>query len=141
MTTDKPEIVTDAEAAANWIASALTSSDYQADFTVESLKEVERFFLEHTQDGKPKPNGLLSEDLGSRLFALGSYVGEVIRREVDGEWVGSDDDPQSEINIAVRIPPDTMMWPVQRVIKRLQNGPEDNIYHYGLVAIEQRESQ
>ncbi len=78
----------------------------------------------------------MAQQTGARLFALGSYVGEVIRREGNGEWVGSDGDPQAEINIAVRLPPDLLMWPVQRVMKRLKNGPEDNIYHYGLAALE-----
>jgi hypothetical protein len=136
MTAPKPTIMSDAEKAANWVASALTATGYRADFSLQSLREIERVFVEHSADGKPKPSGLLSQDTGARLFALGSYVGEVIRRAGQGEWVVSDDDPKAEINIAVRLPPDLLLWPVQRVMKRLRNGPEDNIYHYGLAAIE-----
>lgn len=131
----KPTVVSDAEKAGNWIATALTASGYKADFSVCSLQEIERFFIEHTEDGQPKPSGLLAQDLGVRLFALGSYVGEVIRREGRGEWVASDHDPHAEINIAVRLPDGGVIWPVQRVMKRLKNGPEDNIYHYGLAVL------
>jgi hypothetical protein len=131
----KPTVVSDAEKAANWIVTALAASGYRVDFSMESLQEIERFFTEHSNEGKPKAGGLLSQDIGARLFALGSYVGEVIRREGKGEWVVSDGDPQAEINIAVRLPPDVLLWPVQRVMKRLRNGPEENIYHYGLAAL------
>jgi len=132
----KATVVSDAEKAANRVAIALNSSGYKADFSMRSLAEIERFFVEHSKDGKPKPGGLLAQHTGARVFALGSYVGEVIRREGKGEWVGSDDDPKAEINIAVRLSTGVLLWPVQRVMKRLRNGPEDNIYHYGLAALE-----
>jgi hypothetical protein len=63
-------------------------------------------------------------------------VGSVIRREGKGDWLASDGDAQAEINIAVCLPSGVKLWPVQRVIKRLRNGPEDNIYHYGLAVLE-----
>jgi hypothetical protein len=59
-----------------------------------------------------RPGGLLSQDLGSRLFAVGAYIGEVIPRERGGEWVADDNSPQAEINIAVRLPDGTTCWPV-----------------------------
>ena len=42
-----------------------------------------------------------------------------------------DSDANGEINIAIKFPDNTVIWPVQRVIKRIQNGPEDSIYIYG----------
>jgi hypothetical protein len=138
MAEPRPAIVSDAEEAANWIAAALNESGYGADFSAQSLREIERFFVEHSEEGRPKPGGLLAQDTGARLFAMGSYVGEVIRRKGGGEWVGSDDDPQAEINITMRQSGGALLWPVQRVMKRLLNGPEDNIYHYGLVVLDRR---
>jgi hypothetical protein len=57
-------IVRDVAAAAEWMAKALNSSGYRADFSITSLKELDRFFDEHSSDGKPKPGGLLSEATG-----------------------------------------------------------------------------
>ncbi len=37
MTESKPKIVSDAEKAANWIATALNASGYRADFSLQSL--------------------------------------------------------------------------------------------------------
>jgi hypothetical protein len=82
--TAPPKIVRDAVDSADQISRALSQSGYNADFSLESLKEIDRFFDEHVTSGKAKPGGLLSQELGSRLFALGSYVGEVIRRRNNG---------------------------------------------------------
>lgn len=53
-------------------------------------------------EGQAVPDGLLSEKLGSRIFALGSYVGEVIIRAYDGTWRVDDNDPEGELNIGGR---------------------------------------
>ena len=128
------KVVSDALALAEQIARALSQSGYKADFSLESLKEVDRFFDEQAANGQPKPGGLLSQQLGARLFAIGAYVGEVIRRQNAGQWQGDDSDPQAEINIAVRLKTGVILWPVQRVMKRFKNGAEDGIWIYGVVA-------
>ncbi|HKQ78173.1 MAG TPA: hypothetical protein VJ810_31025 [Blastocatellia bacterium] len=125
-------VIEDAAKASAWIATALSSSGYIADFTAASLWQIDRFFDEQTQAGTAKPGGLLSQDLGSRLFAIGAYIGEVIRRERGGEWVADDNDPQAEINIALRLTDGAICWPVQRTVKRFKNGPEDGIAAYGV---------
>ena len=129
----EPKIVSDALSAAEWIAKALSSSGYRANFSLNSLKEIDRFLEEQAPGGNPKPGGLLSQDLGARIFALGAYVGEVIRRRAKGEWQGDDSDPDAEINLVVRLKDGDIIWPVQRVMKRFKNGAEDGIYHYGFV--------
>lgn len=67
-------ILEDVQTSAEWISTALASSGYQADFSPDSLIEIDRFFAEHCRDGKAVRGGLLSESLGSRLFAVGAYV-------------------------------------------------------------------
>ncbi|MGQ3101459.1 MAG: hypothetical protein ACT6Q5_09050 [Sphingopyxis solisilvae] len=124
-------IVSDALASAEWIANALLSSGYRADFTLASLGEVDRFFEEHAPGGVARPDGLLSEDVGSRLFAIGSYVGETLRRQLGGEWIGDDKDPQAEINVSIKLADGSIIWPIQRAMKRFRNGPEDSIVAYG----------
>jgi hypothetical protein len=128
------KIVSDALASAEQISRALSQSGYKADFSLESLKQVDRFLEEQVANGQPKPGGLLSQQLGARLFAIGAYVGEVIRRQNGGEWQGDDSDPRAEINIAVRLKTGVILWPVQRVMKRFKNGAEDGIWIYGAAA-------
>lgn len=129
------KIAADVQSAAQWIAVALNSSGYRADFSFESLKEIDRFLDEQAPRGRPTPKGLLSESLGARLFALGSYVGEVIRREAGGTWQGDDADPRGEINVSLRLNSGSTIWPVQRVMKRFKEGPEESIYAYGAAVV------
>jgi hypothetical protein len=124
-------VIEDAKEASSWIATALSSSGYAADFSPASLREIDRFFDDQAQGGVAKPGGLLSQHLGARLFAVGAYIGEVIRRERGGEWVAKEYDPEAELNIAVRLPDGSTFWPMQRALKRFKNGPEDGIAAYG----------
>jgi hypothetical protein len=126
MTTLLQDIPTAAVAAGH----ALRQSRYAADFSGPSLWQVERFFEDNTGGGKPR--GELARDTGKRLFAIGCYVGEVIRRERGGEWKADDADPQGEINVALHLRDGSVIWPVQRVMKRVTQGAEDSIAAYGL---------
>ena len=120
----------DIDASAAWIAQALKSSAYHADFSPQRLWSIDRFFDDNSKRGQPKRGGLLASDLGRRIFALGAYVGEVIRRNAGGTWHGNDDDPDGEINVEVVLADGTRMWPVRRVMKRYKNGPEDGVAAY-----------
>lgn len=96
-------------------------------FTLRGLWEIGRFLDEHSQNGAARPGGLLSSGLGQRIFAVQSYVGEVVRRKRGGHWVGDDNDPGAEINVELQLPDGTRCWPVKRAMKRFKNGPEDGI--------------
>lgn len=113
------------------IARALNSSGYVADFSPASLWEIDRFFTDHSLAGVAKPGGLLSEDLGQRVFAIGSYMGEVIRRGLGGGWVGDEQAPDAEVTVALELTDGTRCWPIQRAMKRFKNGDEDSIGVWG----------
>jgi len=122
----------DAIGGAAWIAEALKSSGYHADFSVQSLKEVDRFFDEQVTQGAAHPKGLLGQQLGQRLFCLGAYVGEVIRRACGGSWHADESDPQAEVNLTLRLPDGSLLWPVQRVMKRFQHGAGESLHAYAI---------
>ncbi len=127
----KPTLLQDIMTSKDWIAKALNSSNYAADFSIGSLKEIDRFF-----DEQNTPDGILNRNRGQILFALGAYIGEVIISAYGGEWLTDDSDPQGEINIAVKLKDDSIIFPVQRAMKRYANGKEDSIYDYGIVLSE-----
>jgi hypothetical protein len=125
-------VVDNALRMAELVAAALTKDGYDADFTPASLWEIDRFFDEQTRKGEPRRWGLLARDTSLRLFSIGAYVGEVVRRDVGGEWEGDDADEQPELNLALRLVDDGLVWPVQRAIKRMRNGAEDGIVAYAV---------
>ncbi|MEV4334790.1 hypothetical protein AB0K02_30460 [Streptomyces sp. NPDC049597] len=120
----------DIQVYSEWIAQALSSSGYRVDFTPDSAREIERFLAESADAGNPVPGGLLAEDTGARLFAVGAYVGELIRRTKGGEWVVDDADPQGEINVELHLPDGSVVWPVQRVLKRFYGDATESIAVY-----------
>ena len=110
------------------ITKILKNLFYKADFSINSLKEIDRFF-----DEQNTPDGIINRNRGQILFALGAYIGEVIISAYGGEWLTDDNDPQGEVNIAVKLKNGSIIFPVQRAMKRYQNGKEDSIYDYGYV--------
>ena len=112
------------------VALALTKSGYEADFSPASLWEIDRFFDEETRKGEPRRWGLLAKETSLRLFSVGAYVGEVVRREAGGEWEADDADEQAELNLALRFPDGRMAWPVQQAVRRMRDGEKEAIVPY-----------
>jgi hypothetical protein len=50
----------DIDASAAWIAQALQSSGYLADFSAPSLWSIDRFIDDNSDRGQPKRSGLLA---------------------------------------------------------------------------------
>lgn len=130
--TEQNTLKDDINKGSTWISSALNSSGYKADYSIESLKEIDRFFDEHVENGEPKKGGLLSESLNSRMFSLGAYVGETLINNYGGKWSYDENDPTDEFKVQVILSDGAIIWPMQRVMKRLKNGKEDSIYGYGV---------
>lgn len=118
-------LLEDIHISSDWVVKALNSSGYNADYSLESMKEIDRFFDEQSSE-----TGILSKNTGNILFSLGSYIGETAIKLYGGEWITDDNDPQGEINIAVKLANGTMIWPVIRCMKRFKVGSEESIYAY-----------
>ena len=116
----------------DWIVKAFAADGFKLDYTIDSIIEVDRFFTKNMKNGQPRKGGrLYGKGFGPILFSIGSYVGETIINNVkDSEWITNDNDPQGELNVSLKMPNDGEIWPIQKVIKRFQNGSEDSIYPY-----------
>ncbi|HXR42309.1 MAG TPA: hypothetical protein VN738_07865 [Acidothermaceae bacterium] len=122
-------IVEDVRGAAVSIADIANDAGYSFDFSARSLWDVERFLDDNASGGEPKAGGLLSKDLGSRVFALGAYVGEVIREAVGGEWV-SDDSADDDSTVTLRTGAGELLWPNQQVMKRIMTSDSQSVLDY-----------
>jgi hypothetical protein len=127
----EPKVITDVREAAEWMAKELTAWGYRGDFSVESLKDIDRLVDEQFPNGRPKPGGFFARDVGASIFALGAYVGETIRRHDEGQWLARDSDPDDVIDLTVKLKSGTIFWPMQRTMKRLLHGAADGLYVYG----------
>jgi hypothetical protein len=120
----------------DWLVTAFASDQIELDYSIQSLRKIDRFFEQHAENGKAKPNGRLSTNSGPVLFSIGAYVGNTIIKAIPGSvWVTDDKDPKGEITAEVLLPNKTKIFPMQRAINRFMNGEEDSIYPYGTVLV------
>ncbi|WP_347053497.1 hypothetical protein [Flavobacterium olei] len=116
----------------DWTVMAFKTGNYELDYSIDSLIEIDRFFERNLLDGKPKRGGKLSKNFGGIIFSISSYVAHVLLKNVSNSILVTDDaDPDGEINFYVELAEGSICFPTQRVMKRVKNGLEDSIYHYG----------
>ena len=132
--TDETFSHADVTEAAEWLSSALAERDVTADFSPASLIALDRFLTDAVSAQLPGSNDFFTEDLTYRSFAVGAYLGEVIRRSIGGEWVSDAHDPLVEINIALKLPDERECFPMKRVLERLNTGPGHSFARFAMEA-------
>lgn len=116
----------DIEESAAWAAEQLTEREYKADFSLESLHEVDRFFAEFARNDLPGYQDFFAEDMSYRTFAIGAYVGEVMRQAGKGEWNSDLSDPLVEVNVELKFDDNNACQPMKQVLQRLNHGAADS---------------
>lgn len=89
--TNEPTLLQDIYSSSEWVANALNVSGYKADYSLESMRELDHFF-----DEQNTPTGILSKNRGQILFALGSYIGQTVIKLYGGKWITDDNDPEGD---------------------------------------------
>ncbi len=122
---DDPILEEEIPMATDWAMENLVMSGYNANFTLDSIKELDRFFEEQNTE-----DGIISLNPGSILFALACYMGEVIIRTYGGKWVFDEKDPEKEMNLEIHLDNKLKIWPTQKIMKKYYNTKEENLYAY-----------
>ena len=101
------------------------------DWTDDSVQQIEIALDKLFKDiSKSKPS---DDQIFGMAKMLGSYVGEVFRKNHGGEWGVIDFGGQKFPGI--KCPSAGLFWPWGKVNNRLTNGPEDNVWHYYQVLV------
>jgi hypothetical protein len=130
-------VIEDVRVAAEWISERLEALGYHADFQPESLREIDRFIDTTFKGALPRRKygrlfaGLIDPTGRPFGFAIGAYVGEVLRRSLGGEWVADDTDPNGMVGIQVVLPTGVSTEPVMQFMRRVAHGPESSLARYG----------
>ena len=97
-----------------------------SDASVEKVEVILDDLYRQKQVMKPPPT---EEQVVNFAKMLGSYIGEVFRRNHGAEWgmvtLGGGSIPGLRATGT-----GNLFWPMGKVQKRLENGPEDNVWHY-----------
>ena len=104
------------------------------DYSLESLNRIEEYISNTFTDLKAKKNSFFAEDTDSKTFALGAYLGEVIRKNGKGvRW--NNENSESPIEIIQETPNGAKALTINKAFKRIYNGEGDSIHHYAVVML------
>lgn len=118
------------------VALAQNTAGYKLDFSEDSIKFIEEILGRmHTEirEGKANPPTEVIERVCS---VYGAYIGEVMRRIIGGEWI-LDDKVLSGTKILALKCGTMQTSPCAKVYKRILNGPEDDVWFYYKIFVEQ----
>lgn len=118
-------------------------NDKSMDFTIESLAVLDDY-LESLRSDLPE-----NEELVKVTLRAGSYIGEVVRRNSNIHYNWLDFKEAKKLNSQIAslgfglgtaailwAEPDNFIFPLAKVLKRLENGSEDNVHFFAKVAID-----
>jgi hypothetical protein len=116
-------------------------SDLNMDFSIESLIHVDSY-LESLRDDLPEDDELIKITM-----RCGSYVGEVIRKNSSDSYNWVEHKQAEKINEQIKSwgfglatasvlwsEPDKFIFPLAKILKRLENGSEDSVHFFAQVA-------
>lgn len=124
-------LIEDIPIASEYLVKYFKESNIDLDYSTKSIEQIDKFIDENIENGNVKPNSKLSEKYGYKIFAISSYVGEVlIRNSKNAKWITDDNDVAGELNITVEFENGGQVFPAQKVMKRIKNGSEDGLDGY-----------
>lgn len=106
------------------------ASELRLDYSVESLQRLDHFI---TENFEPAGSKTIADSLPQ---GIGCYMGEVIIRNLGGEW-SEDDKPE-----IVGIGPLDPIQPIDKAHRRFQNGKQDSLaWYYHAIAKQAYEAE
>ncbi len=113
--------------AADIAAAVQKNEGITLDYSIDSLEAIDRII-----DGFHK-EGVKPEQVEATLFAFGCYVGEVFVRNAGATWRKASRREMEQVfgvPLVLQLGADNTVNPIGKVIKRLENGEEDNLPYF-----------
>ena len=114
------------------VESAAEISRVDLDFSVASLKDVDKIIEGFREDG------CSLKQIAETLFGFGCYVGEVFVERAGGRWRRAEKTPMADMAgyfLVIELDDETYCNPIGKVFKRFENGDEDYLpYFYKMFA-------
>jgi hypothetical protein len=96
----------------------------ELNYSEESLEELERVIDDYRI---AMPDGDSSETVTLLARVWGAYLGEVLRRRLDGEWIEASEEPDE--TAAIRVGERTIQ-PILHLRRRLEAGNEHDVWRF-----------
>lgn len=117
--------------AATCVEAAARISGIDLDYSVESLRLVER------QLDSFAKQGMQVDQIASTLFCFGCYVGELLTRHLGGRWVRTDASKMKDLTpwpMVVEMTNGDCWNPIGKVFKRFEEGEGEDLKYFFSVA-------
>jgi len=130
------DLIQDLKNGSEWTVTSLNQLGINLDYSIDSLKLIENLLSEQFESGQPKKGGLFESEVGGKLFAIGAYLGEVIiRNSKNVHWKPDPKDLDNDFTVMIESLDGAIIWPQQKLFKRINDGDGDNIYFYASAVI------
>lgn len=108
------------------------------DYSITSVRHLDQLFDDAFKDGEIRnPESSFAKQQGLIMTGVAGYIAEVIRRNVEGSTLVIDPaDPQWYMHFKVMAPNGWQFQPGIRVLRRVKEGRESDLYHYTIAAID-----
>ena len=121
---------------------AQTTSQQKLDFSEDSIKTLEKI-LDAIHKSIPRDvlqkriRGVAGSEIVDQVCnTYGAYIGEVMRRNIGGEWMLDDKFSPGRKIVSLRVG-HLQTFPTSKVLKRILDGPGDDVWFYYRVFIKQ----
>ncbi|MGG9961736.1 hypothetical protein [Ferruginibacter sp. SUN106] len=124
--------------ACSYIIQQYASINISLDFSVESVKELDRLFDDEFKDGElVNPDSSFAKRHGFIMTGVAAYLSEVfIQHSVNSKIEIDPNDESWYVNFKVVAANGWSVEPGQRVIKRRLEGRESDFYHYVIIMLQ-----
>lgn len=92
------------------------------DYSMESLQRIESYIEENYPRSEGGNNPFPAVRAGVKLFYLGAYLGEVLRKKVGGQWVFDERHPLGQIQAELRLSNGKTLRPIEEIMNRVEEG-------------------
>ncbi len=99
-----------------WLSLYMIRLGYHIDFELDSYEELDRFFNEY------EGNSLVTDN-EAYIFAIASYIGEVLRVVLGGRWCYSPNINKENVgdrDICIKLRDGRIIYPLEVVALRMQ---------------------
>lgn len=117
---------------ADFVVTTMKAANLNLDYSLKSVKLLDDILDKEIKNGKAKnPNSGFAKIQGQIMFGMSAYLADVIIKNTKSTSIEIDEnDPEWYRNFKLISVNEWQAYPGQRLVKRVLNGKEDELYAY-----------
>ncbi len=100
------------------------------DYSIESLHRIENYLEENYPSNQDAKNPFPAVRVGVKIFYIGAYLGETLRKKLGGNWQFDEHDPLGQIRAELCFENGERIRPIEDVMTRIEEKLPIEIFSY-----------